>query len=271
MRITFIGGGNMATAIIGGLVKRGFDAAGIGVAEIAPAARERLGRAFALRTFSAPGEAAPFGDLVVMAVKPQQMREAAQQVAPLLRGEPVLSIAAGIRLADLSRWLGGHKLLARCMPNTPALVGAGITAAYCVEQVTPEQRALVAQVLESVGALVWVEEEALLDAVTAVSGSGPAYVFYFIEALEEAARELGIAPEQARALALATFAGAARLAEESGEDVRLLRERVTSKGGTTEAALASMKAEAVKEAIVRAIRAADARARALGEQLGKDG
>ena len=270
MNITFIGGGNMAQAIIGGLLKRGFDAGAIGVVEILPAARERLGRAFAVRCFAAPGEAAPFGDLVVMAVKPQQMREAAKAVAPHLRGELVLSIAAGTRLADLSRWLGGHALLARCMPNTPALIGAGVSAAYCVEQVSPEARAQVAQVLESVGALVWVGEEGLLDAVTAVSGSGPAYVFYFIEALEQAARELGLDPEQAHKLALSTFVGAARLAEESGEDVALLRERVTSRGGTTEAALASMQAGGIKEAIVRAIRAADARAKELGKQLGKD-
>ena len=270
MNLTFIGGGNMAQAIVGGLARRGFDPGAIGVVEIDPAARERLALRFPVRCFAAPAEALPFGGLIIMAVKPQHMREAARQVAPHLRAELVLSIAAGTRLADLSRWLGGHGLLARCMPNTPALIGAGVTGAYCVPQVTPEARAQVAQVLESVGELVWVADEALLDPVTAVSGSGPAYVFYSIEAREQAARELGLAPDQARRLAVSTFSGAVRLAQESGEDAALLRERVTSKGGTTEAALASMMAGAVKEAIVRAVRAADARARELGEQFGRD-
>jgi pyrroline-5-carboxylate reductase len=192
------------------------------------------------------------------------------QLAPLLRDEMVLSIAAGTRLADLSRWLGGHALLSRCMPNTPALVGAGITGAYCVAQATPEQRARVALVLQAVGDLVWVEHERLLDAITAVSGSGPAYVYYFIEALQRAGVELGLSPDQARRLVLSTFIGAARLAQESAEDVGSLRERVTSRGGTTEAALASMAGDRVNEAIIRAVRAANERSRELGVELGKN-
>jgi len=270
LKLTFIGGGNMAQAIIGGLLKRGFPGDAIGVVEVLPEARERLQRQFAVKAFADPAQAAPFGDMLVMAVKPQQMRAAATQVAPCLRGELVLSIAAGTRLVDLSRWLGGHALLARCMPNTPALIGAGVTAAYCVPDVSQAQRAQVAQVLESVGELVWVEQETMLDAVTAISGSGPAYVFYFIEALCEAALALGLSSEQARRLAIGTFVGASRLAAESGEDPALLRARVTSKGGTTEAALASLQAADIKQAIVRAARAADARARELGEQLGKE-
>ena len=226
--------------------------------------------AIVVRCFGSPEQATPFGDLLVMAVKPQQMRSAAAQVAPHLSGQLVVSIAAGTRLTDLSRWLGGHRFLVRCMPNTPALIGAGVTAIYAAPGVSEAQRARAAQVLEAVGTVLWVDDEGLLDPVTAVSGSGPAYVFYFIEAMQQAAVELGLSPEQARTLSLQTFLGAARLAAGSPEPVSVLRERVTSKGGTTEAALASMAADHVREAIVRAIRGASERGRQLGEELGKD-
>ena len=270
MNITFIGGGNMARAIIGGLLDKGYAPDAIGVVELSPEARARLKRELRVRCFDSPAQAAPFGDLLVMAVKPQQMRAAAAQAAPNLSGQLVVSIAAGTRLTDLSRWLGGHRLLVRCMPNTPALIGAGVTAAYAAPEVSAAQRAHAAQVLEAVGMVLWVEDEGLLDPVTAVSGSGPAYVYYFIEAMQQAATELGLSPEQARTLSLQTFLGAARLAAASPEPVSVLRERVTSKGGTTEAALASMASDQVREAIVRAIRAASERGRQLGEELGKD-
>ena len=270
MNITFIGGGNMARAIIGGLLNKGFAPEAIGVVEVSPEARERLQRELRVRCFGSPEQATPFGDLLVMAVKPQQMHAAAGQVAPAFSGQLVVSIAAGTRLADLSRWLGGHRLLVRCMPNTPALIGAGVTAVYAAPGVSEAQRASAAQVLEAVGMVLWVKDEGLLDPVTAVSGSGPAYVYYFIEAMQQAATELGLSPEQARTLSLQTFLGAARLAAGSPEPVSVLRERVTSKGGTTEAALASMAADQVREAIVRAIRAASERGRQLGEELGKD-
>ena len=270
MNITFMGGGNMARAIVGGLLARDFAPEAIGVVELIPEARLQMQREFGVRTFASSAQAAPCGELVVMAVKPQQMRAAAAQLAQHLCGQLVLSIAAGIRLADLSRWLGGHRLLARCMPNTPALIGAGITAAYASAGVSDAQRAAAARVLEAVGKVLWVGDEGLLDPVTAVSGSGPAYVFYFIEALQQAAGELGLSAEQARALSLETFLGAARLAAGSDEPVSVLRERVTSKGGTTEAALASMAADRVGEAIVRAVRAASERGRQLGEELGRD-
>jgi pyrroline-5-carboxylate reductase len=208
--------------------------------------------------------------VVVLAVKPQQMREAARAVAPHLKDELVLSIAAGIRLADLGRWLGGYARLARCMPNTPALIGLGVTGLYARPEVAPAQRAHAQAVLEAVGEVIWVDDEALLDPVTAVSGSGPAYVFYLIEALERAAREVGLDAAAARRLALGTFRGAAELAARSSEPPATLRERVTSKGGTTERALASMRTEKLDEAIVRAVRAANERAKELGDELGKD-
>jgi pyrroline-5-carboxylate reductase len=269
-RITFIGGGNMAQAIAGGLMEKGFQGAELAAVEPLAATRERLIRRFGMHAVASAADASPLGALVVMAVKPQQMREAAAAVQRHLDGQLVLSIAAGIRLSDLSRWLGGYRLLARCMPNTPALIGEGVSALYCMPDVPEPQQRFAVQVLEAVGKVIQVDDEALLDPVTAVSGSGPAYVFLFIEAMQQAARELGLSPEQAQTLVLQTFAGAVRLAEQESDDVTLLRERVTSKGGTTERALASMRNDRVVEAIVRAVRAANERATELGDELGRD-
>jgi pyrroline-5-carboxylate reductase len=270
MDLTFIGGGNMATALAGGLAAKGYDAQRIKVVEVLPDARARLAGALGVRCFEQPAAAAPFGEVVVLAVKPQQLREAARALAPHLKSELVLSIAAGIRLVDLGRWLGGYARLARCMPNTPALIGAGITGLYARPEVGPEQRAQAQAVLEAVGEVIWVDDEALLDPVTAVSASGPAYVFFFIESLERAARAVGIEAGAARRLAIATFRGAAELAARSDEAPATLRERVTSKGGTTERALGSMLGDRVDEAIVRAVRAANDRARELGDELGRE-
>jgi pyrroline-5-carboxylate reductase len=270
MDITFIGGGNMATALIGGLVAKGFTPQSIKVVELVPAARERLAESFGVKCLERPADATPFGDVVVLAVKPQQMREVARGLAPGLRGELVLSIAAGIRLADIERWLGGHARLARCMPNTPALIGAGVTGLYARAEAGAEGRRNAQAILEAVGEVIWVEDEELLDPVTAVSASGPAYVFYFIEALERAARELGVDDASARRLAIGTFRGAAELAARSPDAPGILRERVTSKGGTTERALAAMQAGRVADAIVRAVHAATERARELGDEFGKD-
>ncbi len=271
MKITFVGGGNMAQAIIGGLTRSGIAAGTITVIEPVAEQRARLAKEFGVSAVATTDNAAPLGELVVMAVKPQQMRDAATALAPRLAADTlVLSIAAGIRLVDLSRWLGGHALLARCMPNTPALIGAGMSAAYATRGVNAAQRAAVDRVLAAMGKAVWVDDETLLDPVTAVSGSGPAYVFYFIEALEQSARELGLSPADARLLAQQTFVGAAQLAAASADDPATLRARVTSKGGTTEAALAAMESSGVKDAILRAVRAANARSIELGEQLGKD-
>jgi pyrroline-5-carboxylate reductase len=269
MDITFIGGGNMASALAGGLAAKGFAARSMKVVEVLPEARQRLADSLGVATFATPAQAAPYGEVVVLAVKPQQMREAAGAVAPHLNDELVLSIAAGIRLVDLGRWLGGYARLARCMPNTPALIGLGVTGLYARPEVLPAQRAHAQAVLEAVGEVIWVDEEAMLDPVTAVSASGPAYVFYLIEALERAAREVGFDAEAARKLAIGTFRGAAELAARSSDPPATLRERVTSKGGTTERALASLRADKVDEAILRAVRAADERARELGLEFGK--
>jgi pyrroline-5-carboxylate reductase len=270
MKITFIGGGNMAVALLGGLKKQGFSAAAIQVVEPQPAARERLTEAFGVRCVAAIDAAALNCEVLVLAVKPQIMREAVQPLAGQLRSQLVISIAAGLRLPDLSRWLGGYRRLVRTMPNTPALIGAGITALCADPAVSHDDREMAEKILTAVGRTLWIDDEAQMDAVTAVSGSGPAYVFYFIEALEAGARELGFSADAARLLAIETFLGATRLAESSADPVGLLRERVTSKGGTTEAALRSFDADHIAEAIRRGVNAAAARGRELGEILGKD-
>jgi pyrroline-5-carboxylate reductase len=270
VNISFIGGGNMAAALIGGLIAKGHAAGDIRVVEVQAEARERLAAQHGVDCAGSLAAAAPLGEVVVLAVKPQQMRTAAESLRPLLERQLVITIAAGIRLADLSRWLGDYRTLVRCMPNTPALIGAGISGLYASARVGAGQRALAESILGAVGSTLWVAEEAMLDPVTAISGSGPAYVFYFIEALQQSAREMGFSAADARKLAVETFLGTARLAAQSPEDVALLRERVTSKGGTTERALARMEADRVKELIVRALHAANQRARELGEQLGKD-
>ena len=276
MNITFIGGGNMASAMIGGLLRKKWPAKAIKVVEIAEPARERLERKFKVMTRAALDVGAVKSDCIVLAVKPQQVREVAVQLGPLLSGQIVLSIAAGIRLTDLARWLGTRNcVLVRAMPNTPALVGAGITGlafySFPPKQVlTAQERKHVETIMHAVGSVLWVRSEEDIDVITAVSGSGPAYVFYFIEALERAARELGFDTEAAHRLAIETFAGAVKLAAQAGEPPETLRSRVTSKGGTTERALASMEADRVKDAIVRAVRAAAERSRELGDELGKD-
>ena len=275
MTTTFIGGGNMATALIGGMLARGASIADFRVVEPFAAARTGLAaRYVGIALFAeCTAEAVAGAALVVLAVKPQQMRAAAQALALRLGDWPgpvVLSIAAGIRLADLSRWLGGRPRLVRAMPNTPALVGKGISGLFAAATVDAQGRALAAAVLEAVGEQLWVDDEAMLDAVTGVSGSGPAYVFYFLEALEKAAQELGFAPPDARRLAYATFAGSVALAQASPADPAALRAQVTSKGGTTERALAMLEADAVKEKIVAAVRAAALRAGELGDAFGRD-
>ena len=182
----------------------------------------------------------------------------------------VLSIAAGIRLPDIARWLGGYRNLARAMPNTPALIGQGIAGLYALDEVDAAGRALATAALATGSDVLWVQQESMLDAVTGVSGSGPAYVFYFLEALEAAARQSGFAAPEARRLAYATFSGAIALAKSSDAEPAILRAQVTSKGGTTERALAVMEADGVKESVIAAVKAAIARAHELGDALGKE-
>ena len=267
-KLSFIGGGNMAAAIIGGLVASGTEPTDIEVVEINADARARLAARFGVVTH-ADLSLARLHALVVLAVKPQNLPEVAAALATRLEGQLVVSIAAGVRVADLSRWLGGHTRIVRAMPNTPALVQAGIAGLYAAPAVGNDSRSRAEAVLRAVGGVVWVGDEPQLDAVTAVSGSGPAYVFYCIESLEAAAEAQGLAPEAARQLALQTFFGAAKLALESGEEPAVLRQRVTSKGGTTERGIAALEAAAVKPAIAQAVEAACRRSAELGDELGR--
>ncbi|MGZ5660818.1 MAG: pyrroline-5-carboxylate reductase [Usitatibacter sp.] len=270
MKMAFIGGGNMARAIIGGLVAKGEHAADIVVVEVDAVARLKLVSEFGVAAIEKPSARLGEAEAVVFAVKPQQMRDAARAAAAHLGDPLVITIAAGIPIESLSRWLGGLERIVRAMPNTPALVHAGVTGLYAPSVVGTQDRNAAETLMSSVGAALWFESESDLDAVTAVSGSGPAYVFYAIEALESAARGLGLAEGASRSLALWTFVGATKLAIERGEDPAVLRAQVTSKGGTTERALEVLEAGRVKEHFVAAVKAACERSRELGAAFGKD-
>jgi pyrroline-5-carboxylate reductase len=262
--IAFVGGGNMAVALIGGLLKSGRAPESIQVVEPSAPQRERLERQFGLRPLAAAGPELAGCDMVVWAVKPQLFAAAAAPCAPHVAGALQLSVMAGIRSEAIVRASGSPRVV-RAMPNTPALIGQGIAGLYAREAVSADERAAVEQVLQPTGRLLWVAHEDDLDAVTALSGSGPAYVFYFIEAMMQAAQDMGLSEAQGRELAQATFAGASALAQASAESPSVLRERVTSKGGTTHAAIGVMEGEGIKAAFVRAILAARQRARELGQ------
>ncbi len=271
MNITFIGGGNMASALIAGLAGKLTAGEHIHVVDPNADALQRLESQYGVTTALGIDGALNASDVVVLAVKPQQMRDVAAALLPHLAGQPlILSIAAGIRAVDLARWLGGYSAIVRCMPNTPALIGMGITGMVATAGVNAAQQALAGDIMAAVGQIVWLEHEDQIDPVTAVSGSGPAYVFYFIEAMQQAAVDMGLSEEQGRQLALATFAGAAQLAVRSDDPVPVLRDKVTSKGGTTYAALSSMEQSGVKDKIIQAIKAAAERGRELGVELGSD-
>lgn len=266
--ISFIGGGNMAAALIGGLTASGVAASRIEVLDVNAETRERLAGKFGVAV-NAELAAMALTGCIVLAVKPQQLPAVCAALAPRLTTQIVVSIAAGVRLHDLSRWLGGHAQVVRAMPNTPALVQAGITGLYAPAAVDASGRSAAEGILRGVGSVVWVDEEIQLDALTGVSGSGPAYVFFCIEALEEAGIAAGLAHAVARQLALHTFFGAGRLALESGEEPATLRERVTSKGGTTERGVAALVTGGVKAAMLQAVADAAARSQELGDELGQ--
>ncbi|HUN90874.1 MAG TPA: pyrroline-5-carboxylate reductase [Burkholderiaceae bacterium] len=268
MRVGFIGGGNMAEAMIAGLRRA---AAGDEIVVVEPddARRRMLAERFGAIVLDAPRPPLDRADVVVLAVKPQQAREACRQLGRLsLHADAVvLSIAAGIRARDLARWLPAARIV-RSMPNTPALIGAGIAGLAARADVPAPQRDAAERVMRACGEVVWFDDERQLDAVTAVSGSGPAYVFHFIEGLQAAAERAGLAAPQARELALSTVVGAALLARQSAEPASVLRARVTSKGGTTAAALAVLDAAGVSATLGQAVLAAQRRAEELGDEFG---
>lgn len=269
MNVTFIGGGNMASALIGGLLQQGRAASSLRVVEISADASDAVQRRFGVTSYADLTQGCAGSDIIILAVKPQQLREVALVLKALLRSQIVISIAAGIRTRDLSRWLGGYSRVVRVMPNTPALVGAGISGLYAMPTVTQAEKQQAEAILAAVGSTLWLKSEEQMDAITAISGSGPAYVFYFIEALQHAAQELGFDAPQAKQLSLDTFAGAVKLAKQGAEDAQSLRQRVTSKGGTTERAISIMEQAQLQRHIISAIRAAQERSRELGDEFGK--
>ncbi len=267
MKLGFIGGGNMAQALIIGLKSQNFDMSNITVIDLEANKRRVLAHELGVNA-SAELTSIQACDVIVLAIKPQQLPTLAKTLAPLLKQQLVISIAAGIRLADLSRWLGDYATIIRAMPNTPAQIQAGVTGLYAMPSVSKAQIALADQVLSAAGSTLWLDSEEKLDAITAISGSGPAYVFYLIEALHEAALQLGLNEAQAKQLSLATFKGASLLADASSTPIAALREQVTSKGGTTEQGLLSLQNSQVKQAIALAAQKACERAKTLGDELG---
>jgi pyrroline-5-carboxylate reductase len=266
--IAFIGGGNMAGAIIGGLLKAGRAPQTVLVVEPFEAQREKLRTQYGVAPLAAADASLRDAALVVWAVKPQLFNEAAAPCKPFVERALQLSVMAGIRSDAIVQATGSAQVV-RAMPNTPALIGRGIAGLYARGDVTAAQRREVEQVLAPTGRTLWVEREQDLDAVTALSGSGPAYVFYFVEAMMAAAEEMGLTAAQGRELALATFSGATALALQGDEPPSVLRERVTSKGGTTHAAITSLEADGVKALFVKALKAAQRRAKELGDEFGR--
>ena len=270
MKIAFLGGGNMARALIGGLVGKDYDPASIGVIEVSAPARERLASEHRVHVSAVPDAHTDSADVLVLATKPQDLKTALGPLGGKVGKKLVISIAAGVRVDALSRWLGGHRKLVRCMPNTPSLIGAGIAALYALPEVNPEERQKAEAILHAVGEVVWVDDERLLDPVTALSASGPAYVFWFIEQLAACGEKLGLESETSLKLAMQMVLGAAKLAAQSADPPGELRKQVTSKGGTTEAALKVFEREKLAEKIMQALEAASRRGAELGDELGKD-
>ncbi len=268
--LAFIGCGNMARSLIGGLIADGWNPAMIHVADADPDQLERISRTFPVTTHTQNNAAAAGADVVVLAVKPQITAAVALELADTVaRQQPlVISIAAGIRESALRSWLGEQTAIVRSMPNTPAMVQSGAAALYANPAVNETQRSIAESILRAVGLALWIEDEALMDAVTALSGSGPAYFFLFMESLQAAGCELGLPPETARLLTLQTAFGAAKMALESSEDAATLRRRVTSPGGTTESAVAVLEANGFAGLVNQALHAAAAKSRELADEFG---
>jgi pyrroline-5-carboxylate reductase len=268
--IAFIGGGNMSRSLIGGLLRGGADAGTIHVAEPDPGVGRQLEADFGVRVFAEGAAAATGAGIVVLSVKPQVMRSVCESIAPSLDKDHVLvvSVAAGVRIEQIDAWLGGGFPIVRCMPNTPALIGAGATGMHANSRAGAAQRAQAESILSSSGLTVWIAREELMDTVTGISGSGPAYFLLLIEALEDAAVAQGLPRETARALAIQTCLGAARLAAGTDEAPARLRERVTSPGGTTQAALDAFAEGGLRELVARAVAAATTRGRELAREPG---
>ena len=271
-KLAFIGGGNMARSLIGGLIANGISADNIHVADKQPDTLESLNSRYPVQTFTDNRQAIEGADVIIIAVKPQQLQDVVKELNPDWQQQQLMiSIAAGIRIKDISRWLDKpHASIVRAMPNTPALVEAGATALFANENVTHQQHELAESILRACGLAIWLQDEKHMDAVTALSGSGPAYFFLVMEAMEKAAVELGLPQETARLLCLETAFGAAKMALESGESASTLRKQVTSPGGTTERAIHELEDGGLHGLFENSLVAAALRARELADELGQD-
>ena len=270
-RIAFIGGGNMATSLIGGLVNAGAATNDIIVSDPDPCRREALIRRFGVRATDNNAEAAQHGQAIVFAVKPQIIRTVCQDLAAATGHRPlIVSVAAGVLADDIDRWLGGGQSVVRCMPNTPALIGEGITALFANVRVDAKQRTLAETMVAAVGDTIWLDDEEQMNIVTALSGSGPAYFFLFMESLQAAASELGLPSDAAKRLTTKTALGAARLAAQGEDDVITLRAKVTSPGGTTERGVAEFEQGGLRGLVRRALVAARQRSKELAKQIGNE-
>jgi pyrroline-5-carboxylate reductase len=269
--ICFIGGGNMAQSLIGGLIHNGYDNQHIIVSDPDSSRLQQLAELYSVRTSEDNLPAVEAADVLVLAVKPQVLAQVCQQLQPAVQQKQplIISIAAGIRSTDIERWLGGNLPVVRTMPNTPSLIQAGATGLYANAATSSEQKTIAEQILKAAGLTLWVEKEDLLDAVTALSGSGPAYYFLIMQAMQRAGEKLGLDAHSADLLARQTALGAARMATEGEDDPATLRAKVTSKGGTTAAAIASFEASQLDEVILRALTAARDRATELADELGR--
>ena len=271
MNISFIGGGNMARAIIGGLKNNDFDMMAITVIDPDEEKRKQLAAEFNVQVSDSyvENDNIKLNHVIVLAVKPQQMKEVCTQLSHKISTQLIISIAAGIRTVDISRWLGNYPSIVRVMPNTPAQIQAGVSALFALPKVTQAQQSQASTILDAVGMTLWLNDEAKMDAVTAISGSGPAYVFYLIEALQDAAISLGMTAEESSMLALQTFAGASLLASQSKTDIQTLRAQVTSKGGTTEQGILALESANIKNIILAAAKAAANKSKSLGDNLAR--
>lgn len=271
MKIAFIGGGNMASSLVGGLIADGFDPKMISIADINEQRLQYFSERFGVNTSNTAAAAIDAASTIVLSVKPQALKSVALELATLIKGQNVvvISIAAGIRTADIGAWLGANVAIVRAMPNTPALVNCGASALYANEKVSTEQREVAESILRATGLALWVDDEDQMNIVTALSGSGPAYFFRIMETMQNAAVKLGLAEETARLLTLQTALGAAKLAMESSDDLSKLREAVTSPGGTTEQGLQAMDKNNIDKLMAEVIQAAHKRAVEIADQLGE--
>lgn len=271
VQIIFVGCGNMGRSLIGGILANGYSRDLIGAADPDQEQRNEVGDLFGIKTFADNNQAIAGAGVIVLAVKPQVMAATVKAMAGTINGHQplIISIAAGIRLSAISGWLRGEFPIVRAMPNTPALIQAGATALFANERVSPQHKDTAETILRSVGTAVWLDHESLLDTVTALSGSGPAYFFLIMELLEKTAIDMGLQVEQARLLTLETALGAAKMAMESEQDVAALRKQVTSPGGTTEAALAVLERGNIRELFQNALKAAQQRSVSLADEFGK--